>query len=219
MIINFDLAATKATEILIKYHISTAPIDPLPVLKKFPGVVVVPFAEAAHKVGIERESLLDMMGNESRAAVTTVQQIDVETRYIVVYNQRMPFVLLQRALARELGHIALCHDGTRPVEVRMAEAYAFALHFLCPRALIRTLQESPHPLTVETLGNVTGCFGGCLSRMNQLPGANVPPELNRILKDQFAEHIKDFMRYQPILSAEDRSPVADFGTYMDNYEE
>ena len=219
MIINFDLAATKATETLIRYKIATAPIDPLPVLKKYPGVIVVPFAEAAHKVGMERESLLDMMGNESRAAVTTVQQIAGETRYIVVYNQRMQFVLLQRALARELGHIVLGHDGTRTVEVRMAEAYAFALHFLCPRALIRTLQESPYPLTVETLGNVTGCFGGCLSRMNQLPGANVPPELNRILKNQFAEYIKDFLRYQPVLSAEDRSPVADFGTYMDNYAE
>ena len=216
---NLDNAAIKAMETLMEYHITTAPIDPLPVLKKYPNVVVVPFAEAAHKVGMERETLLDMMGNESRAAVTTVQQEDGETRYIVVYNQRMQFVLLQRALARELGHIVLGHDGTRPVEVRMAEAYAFALHFLCPRALIRTLQESEYPLTVETLGNVTGCFGGCLSRMSQLPGAHVPADLNRAIKAQFAEHMKDFLRYQPVLSKEDRSPLAEFGTYMDNYEE
>lgn len=216
---NFDLAATKATETLIEYHISTAPVDPLPVLKKFPGVVVVPFAEAAHKVGMERETLLDMMGNESRAAVTTIQQIDGETRYIVVYNQRMPFVLLQRALARELGHIVLKHDGTRPVDVRMEEAYTFALHFLCPRALIRMLQESEYPLTVETLGNVTGCFGGCLSRMSQLPGVNVPAELNTAIKAQFSDYMNNFLRYQPTLSREDASPLADFGSYMDNYAE
>ena len=219
MIINYDLAATKATGILIENGISHAPIDPLPVVKKYPGVMVVPFAEAASRVGMEREELLDLFGDESRAAVTTIQQADGKTRYVVVYNQRMPFVLLQRALARELGHIVLGHDGTKPVAVRMAEAYAFALHFLCPRPLIRALQESPYPLTVETLGNVTGCFGGCLEKMNRLPGANVPAGLNRKIKEQFADYLHDFMRYLPVLSKEDNSPVADFGSYMDNYEE
>ena len=219
MIVNYDLAATKATETLIRFNIAHAPVDPLPVLKKLPGVMVVPFAEAAYMVGMERETLLDMFGDESRAAVTTVQQIDGKTSYVVVYNQRMPFVLLQRALARELGHIVLGHDGTRPVEVRMAEAYAFALHFLCPRPLIKLLQESPYPLTVETLGNVTGCYGACLEKMNNLPGANVPAALNRKIKEQFADYVHDFMRYLPILSKEDNSPVADFGSYMDNYTE
>lgn len=216
---NLDLAAIRATETLIEYQIAHAPIDPLPVLKKHPGVVVVPFAEAAFKVGMERETMLDMFGNESRAAVTTIQQTDEGTNYIVVYNQRMPFVLLQRALARELGHIVLGHDGSRPVDVRMEEAYAFALHLLCPRALVKALQQSPYPVTVETLGNVTGCFGGCLARMNKLPGANVPAELNRKIREQFTDYLCDFLRYQPVLSKEDSSQVADFGTYMDNYEE
>ena len=216
---NFDLAAEKATETLIEYNITAAPVDPLPVLKKYPGIVVVPFAEAASSIGMERETLIDMFGDESRAAVTTIQKAEGETRYIVVYNQRMPFVLLQRALARELGHIVLKHDGSRPVDVRMAEAYAFALHFLCPRALIRTLQESDFPLTVETLGNVTGCFNGCLSKMAQLPGAIVPAEMNRTIKAQFADYMRDFLRYQPNLSKEDTSSLADFGTYMDNYDE
>ena len=219
MIVNFDRAATMATEILLEYNISHTPIDPLPILKKMQNVVVVPFAEAAHKVGMERESLLDTFGNESRAAVTTAKEIDGKLHYIVVYNQRMQFVLLQRALARELGHIVLGHDGSRPIDVRMAEAYTFALHLLCPRPLIRMLQDSGNPVTVETVGNLTGCFGGCLSRTKQLPGTNVPAELNRRIKKQFSEHMKDFLRYQPILSAEDNSPLADFGTYMDNYEE
>ena len=84
MIINFDQAATKATEILLEYGISHTPIDPLPILKKLENVVVVPFAEAAHKVGMERESLLDTFGNESRAAVTTAKEIDGKLNYIVV---------------------------------------------------------------------------------------------------------------------------------------
>ena len=216
---NYDNAAVRASETLIRYGITTSPVDPLPILKKYPNVKVVAFAEAAHRVGMERETLIDMLGSESRAAVTTVQQADGETRYIVVYNQRMQFVLLQRALARELGHIVLGHDGSRPVDVRMAEAYCFALHLLCPRPLIQILRESPYPVTVETLGNVTGCFGGCLARMNQLPGVHVPADLNRAIRAQFASSMEDFLRYQPILSGEDRSPLADFGHYMDNYEE
>lgn len=219
MIPNYDRAAICATQTLIDYHIAHAPIDPLPILKKHPNVGVIPFAEAACNVGMERETLLDLFGDESRAAATTVQQIDGETKYLVVYNQRMPFVLLQRALARELGHIVLGHDGTRPVETRMAEAYCFALHLLCPRALIKSLMESPFPVTVETLGNVTGCFGGCLAKMNKLPGAHVPADLNRKIKEQFADYVHEFVRYQHILSKEDNSQIADFGTYMDNYQE
>jgi len=44
----------------------------------------------------------------------------------VVYNQRMPFDIVRKALARELGHIVLGHDGTRPEEVRNTEAEHFA---------------------------------------------------------------------------------------------
>ena len=216
---DFRTAAIKAAETLIEYGIATAPVDPLPILKKQKNVIVVPFAEVARKVGMERETLIDALGNESRAAVTSIQEINGEPHYIVAYNQRMPFVLLQRAIARELGHIILKHDGSRPVDVRMAEAYAFALNLLCPRALIRMLQESEYPLTVETLGNVTGCFGGCLSRARQLPGVDVPAYLNRKVKAQFEEYMKDFLRYQPIIAKEDVSGIADFGLYMDNYVE
>ena len=219
MTADFLTAAIKSAEILIESDIVKTPIDPLPLLKNFPNVLVIPFAEVAHKVGMERETLIDMLGNESRAAVTSIEKTDGETHYIVTYNQRMPFVLLQRALARELGHIVLGHDGTRPVDVRMAEAYAFALHLLCPRVLIRMLQESEYPLTVETLGNVTGCFGGCLSRIRQIPGVAVPAELNRKIKEKFAGCMSDFIHYQPIIAREDNSQLADFGTFMDNYEE
>lgn len=219
MIADYQTAAVKAAQILVESDIAKTPIDPLPLLKNIPNVLVVPFAEVAHKVGMERETLIDMLGNESRAAVTSIEKAGGETHYIVTYNQRMPFVLLQRALARELGHIVLGHDGSRPVDIRMAEAYAFALHLLCPRALIRMLQESEYPLTVETLGNVTGCFGGCLSRMQKVPGVDVPAELNRRIKEKFAGCMKDFLRYQPIIAKEDHSQLADFGTYMDNYQE
>ena len=213
---DYQNAAIKAAQTLIDYKITATPVSPLPILKKYPGVIVVPFAEVAHRIGMERENLIDIFGNESRAAVTTIRQVAGETMYIVTYNQQIPFVLLQRALARELGHIVLGHDGSRPVDVRMAEAYCFALHLLCPRPLIHALKGS---LTVETLGNLTGCYQGCVERMHRLPGVHVPPELNRKVKAQFSDYVKEFMRYHDIIADEDHSAPVDFGAYMEGYEE
>lgn len=215
MIPDFDTAAIKAMETIIKFGISSAPVDPLPILKKMQGVVVLPFAEVAHEIGEERETVLEMFGDESRAAVTTYS----DGNYFVVYNQQMPFILLQRALARELGHIVLKHDGSRPVDSRMGEAYCFAHHLLCPRPLIKLLQESPFRVTVEMLGNVTGCYEECLDRMNRLPGTNVPAELNRKVKEQFEDYVRNFMRYQAIIAGRDNSRTADFGTFMEGYAE
>ena len=215
---DFQTAAIKAAQTLIDFNICAAPVSPLPILKKYPGVIVVPFAEVAHRIGMERESLMDVFGNETRAAVTSVTHADGETRYVVAYNQQIPFVLLQRALARELGHIVLGHDGSRPVDVRMAEAYCFALNLLCPRALIHAINGTA-ALTAETLGNLTGCYQGCIERMHRLPGVHVPPELNRKIREQFSGYIREFLRYQQIIAGEDHSVPVDFGAYMEGYEE
>ena len=217
MTADFQKAATKAAETLINFNIHTLPISPFPILKNLPNVRLIPFAEIAMKVNMEREDLIDAFGDESRAAITTIVHENGETFYYVAYSQLMPTVLLQRALARELGHIILEHDGSRPVAVRMKEAYCFAHHLLTPRAVIKTLQESSYPLTVETLGSVTGCYQECLDRMRQLPGVDVPAELNRKVKQQFSAHLKDFMHYQRIVAENDRSAIADFGSFMDGY--
>jgi hypothetical protein len=101
----------------------------------------------------------------------------------------------------------------------MNEAYCFAHHLLCPRPLIKLLQESPFRVTVEMLGNVTGCYEECLDRMNRLPGVSVPADLNRKVKAQFDGYVKNFMRYQTIIAGRDNSRTADFGTFMDGYTE
>ena len=102
--------------------------------------------------GVDRDQLVSMFDAEQRDAVTSIHFKDGKLRYLFNYNQRLPFYLLQRALARELGHIVLGHDGSKPEEIRMAEAQCFAHHFLCPRPLIRAIQESGIPFTVEVLG-------------------------------------------------------------------
>lgn len=216
---NYEAAAIKATETLLFHAISAAPVDPLPILKAMPGVLVVSFAEMAEQLSIDRKKAVQLFGAENQDAYTAVKKMNGRFLYLVAYNQRLPFYMLQRGLARELGHIVLGHDGTRPEDVRVAEAVCFAHHFLCPRPLIKAVQDSGIPFTVEVLGNMTGCYEHCLSGMRRTPAVHVPAEMNRMIKSQFEAYLENFLDFQAIISKEDTSALADFGTYMDGYEE
>lgn len=216
---DYEQAAIKAAETLIKHRISAAPVLAMPILKTMRGVLVLSFDEMAETVGTAREDIVTLFGEENQDAVTIVQPGNGTLRYVVAYNQRLPVYLLQRALARELGHIVLHHDGSRPEEVRLAEAQCFARHLICPRPVIHAVQASGIPITVELIGSVTGCYKRCIEGMQKTPGAHVPPELNRIIKEQFADYIDNFLSYARIVKNDDHSERADFGTYMDNYEE
>ena len=216
---DYERAAVAAMEMLIKHGITTAPIDPLPVFKRSPGVLVLSFTEMSNQIGMDRDNLLTSFETENHDAVTSVHLDDGKLRYLVTYNQRLPMYLLQRALARELGHIVLGHDGSRPESVRMAEAYCFAHHFLCPRPLIHAIQQSGIPFTVEVLGAMTGCYERCLQGMRKTPPVHVPADLNRNVKEQFSDYISNFLDFESYLSKSDESMIANFGTYMDGYEE
>ena len=215
---NLERAATAAVETLIKYNVTSAPVAPLRILKAFPGVIVLSFAEMAESIGIERMALLASM-DDTKDAVTLVKEVGGKLRYFVGYNMLLPEYMLQRAIARELGHIVLGHDGSRPLEVRLAEAMFFARHLLCPRPLIRAIQETGIPITVETLGLITGCYERCLVGMQKSHGVHVAPELNSMLREQFAAYVQNFVDCQTILTANDGSALVNFGSYMDNYEE
>lgn len=219
MMPDYELAARKATEMLIKHQISTAPVIPLPVFKRTPGCLVLSFTEMSGRIGVDRNQLVSMFDAEQHDAVTSIHFEDGKLRYLVTYNQRLPFYLLQRALARELGHIVLGHDGSKPEDIRMAEAYCFAHHFLCPRPLLHAIQESGIPFTVEVLGAMTGCYERCLQGMRRTPAVHVPADLNRQVKEQFADYISNFLDYESYLSKSDESMLVNLGTYMDGYEE
>lgn len=216
---DYERAAVAAMQMLIKHGITTAPIDPLPVFKRSPGVLVLSFTEMSNQIGMDRDNLLTSFETENHDAVTSLHLDDGKLRYLVTYNQRLPMYLLQRALARELGHIVLGHDGSRPESVRMAEAYTFAHHFLCPRPLIYAIQQSGIPFTVEVLGAMTGCYERCLQGMRKTPPVHVPADLNRKVKEQFSDYISNFLDFESYLSKSDESMIANFGTYMDGYEE
>ena len=216
---DYLLAATKATETLIKFGISTAPVSPLPILKQLPGVLVVSYQKLSDDLDHDRQCVIDMFGEKNQDAFTSVNLKNGEKRYIVTYNQKLSQVFVQRALARELGHIVLGHDGSRPEDVRNEEAKCFANHLLAPRALIHMIQASNLRLTEEVLGSLTGCYHHCLSCMRKIPPVNVSPDLNRLVRDQFLPYFKNFFEFQRYASHSDGSALADLGTYMDGYEE
>lgn len=215
---DFETAALRAVETLIANNVHTSPIAPLPFLKRTPGVLVNSFTETAHEVGMDRSDLLSLLATDHFDAVTSAMPAEDGLHYFVAYNQQLPFYLLQRAVARELGHILLRHDGSRPEDVRMAEAHFFACHLLCPRPLFSAVQETGIVLSADLICNMTGCDRFGLSVLKSFPGAHVPAELNRKLKDQFFDYAASIHDYYIRKTPADSAP-ADLGTYMDHYEE
>ena len=216
---DYNRAALMAAETLIKYKVTAAPVDPMPILKKLDGVLLFSYAEVSECIGIDRESIVKLFGRENQDAVTSVQKVNGELRYIVAYNKKLPFYLLQRALARELGHIILGHDGSQPEDVRTEEAACFARHFLCPRALVRSMFDSDALLTVTVLSNLTGCDETCLAGMRATPGTEIPAEINDEIRELFADYVQNFVNYHEILKDADKTKIADFGSFMDGYED
>ena len=216
---DYERAAIKATETLIKHQIGTAPIDPLPILKTTPNVMVFTFEEVSNKTNVDRKDILNNLGCENQDAVTTVFIDDDQPKYVVTYNRLLSSGIVSRALARELGHIILGHDGSKPEDIRNEEAKCFAHHLLCPRALIHSIQASGMKLTVETLGNVTGFYDYCVSCIRKQPSVKVPAELNRLVRDQFMPYMINLFEYQRYASSKDGSALVDLGAYMNDYEE
>ena len=215
---DIERAAIAAAETLIRYSVTTAPVDPIRILKSMPNVMLVSYTEMAGTSGVEREQLMSVFGDYADTSAF-VRRVDGELRYLIAYNMRLPIYLIQRAMARELAHIVLGHDGSREDGVRTAEAQVFAYHLICPRALVRAIQESNVRFSTEVLGNMTSCFERCLAGMSKVPGVRVPAALNRQIRAQFSDYIDEFVRIQPLLSKGDDSRLADFGSYMDLYEE
>ena len=215
---DYDRAATLAMETLIKNKITETPIDSLSILLKYPGVRVVSFTRFAMQAGIERHDLVPLFGENQDAATFNLDMNIENVQYVVVYNMRLPYEIIWRGVARELGHIVLGHDGvTRPADVRLAEAMCFAHHLISPRPIIKMLQESL-PLTMNVLTATTGCSDECVDDIRQIPGVHVPAEMNREVRNLFSRGIDEYIRFYKAAKI-DHSPVIDFGSYMDFYEE
>ena len=181
----------------------------------------MPFTKMAQVAGMERHDLIPMFGSNQDAALFHMGMPGLENvEYILVFNMRLPIEIVYRGIARELGHIALGHDGkTRNMEARMAEAMTFAHHLLCPRPIINILQKSGMPLTMDVLTETIGCSDVCVSDMQSLPGTHVPKELNREVGELFSPHINEYVNFHRASPMTDKSPGVNRGSYMDFYEE
>lgn len=220
MLPDYENAAQKALEIIRDRRITETPVLSLPILRDWPGVRVMSFAEMADGTGMDRENLIPLFGKNQDAATCLLDMELDDVRYVVIYNRLLPYETIRKAIARELGHIVLGHDGvTRPTEVRYAEAMCFAHHLLLPRPIIHMLQTAGIQLTMNVLANTIGCAEECVEGIRHTPGVHVPPQLNAEVRDLFAPHIQEYIRFHNASKKPDSAPVADIGTYMDFYEE
>jgi len=213
---DYDRAATKAMELLVKFGIDSAPIDPFPIIRETPDTVLVTFTEFSDDVGIARSKLMN-----TPDAFSSVRLIDGKQQYIIAYNKKLGEHnhSLHCALARELGHAILGHDGSLPYDVRMEEVRCFHHHLLCPRPLVNLIQASGIRLTNAALNFMTGCNEQCLESMRTLPETHVPAELNRQVRDQFMDYFMNHFECQRVRKLTDGTALAYFGTYMTGYEE
>lgn len=129
MIPNYDLAAQKAKEIYKKYNTN----DPLEILRDQPNSLILSFRDLSSTIGIDRDVLIMVCGENNQDAITTVHNDNGNLRYLVVFNQTLQDYELKIAMARELGHIVLKHDGSRLEKVRNEEALCFAYHLICQK--------------------------------------------------------------------------------------
>ena len=134
---NIRKAAAKAIKTLVDNGMDSANPDPMLVLKKLHNVLLMPSPDQAEVEHLREFILVE----KDQDAFTLVDNENGNLRYIVVYKPDAPSFSLRLALAKELGHVILQHDGNEPEEVWMEEASCFAHHFLCPLGLIAKKQR------------------------------------------------------------------------------
>lgn len=212
---EYTAAATKAAETLIKYGINKAPVSPLHILRQMDSVLVVPFAEMCHS-GMNELDIAPLFGR-NRDAISSVHTENGQKRFVVAYNNQLPFSITQRALAREMGHVLLHHEQSSPENTK--EAICFMYHLLCPRALIHAIQATGMRITADLLANMAGIFDQDIIRIRRIPGTSVPSGLNCFVRSQFMPFILNFFDYYQCTMPKDGSAIVDLLKYMDNYEE
>lgn len=127
---DYEKSAAKAAETLNIFGIESLPVDPLAVLNTFTNVRVFQF-------GISPTG-------ETLDALSCVRKKGDFLQYIVLYNERLAPYLINKALARELAHVVLEHDGTEPEKIWKEESNCFAYHFLYPYSIICKKNKKVH---------------------------------------------------------------------------
>lgn len=209
---DYTRAAIAAAETTIKYAVTRYPLSPLPMLESMNNVMAMSFTDLSESAGVERRELMPLFGKHLDAVTSFYGGA-----YVVTYNGILPVGMVQRALAREMGHIILGHKGYS--EENNAEAMCFAYHLLCPRPLIHALQSTCLRVTTDLVANITGLFEQSIYSMRRIPGTDVPANLNRFIRNQITPFVLNLFEFYQTTLAADGSAIADFGTFMEGYAE
>ena len=108
------------------------------------------------------------------------------------------------------------HKGILPEDVRLAEVMHFARHLCYPRAVIRLCQELGIPLTEQNLSILCGAYGTYIPDLQSVQGSSVPPELNKLIKNQMRPYL---MKMLDTVAFTQEEPLLDLSSYMEGYAE
>lgn len=137
---DYENAALKAIQTVCAYNLDPYNTDPLFILKKLGNVRLISYGiSEINEAGFYCNE--EMFSKNDNEAFSLVNNNNGQLQYIVIYDQSKSPVKLHFALARELGHVILSHDGTTPEEIWLEEANCFAYHFLCPLPLLHKIKE------------------------------------------------------------------------------
>ena len=214
MTADYTKAATRAIETLIEFGVTSSPISPLPMLEKMKNVIVLSFSELSELSGMRVFDFAQAF-KKNFDAMTSANTENGVVHYTIAYNSFLPFSVLQRALAREMGHIVLGH--VEYSEENNEEALCFAHHLLCPRPLIHALQATCLRLTNDLIANITGAFEHSITAMRKLPRTDVPVHLNRFLRNQITPFVINYFNFYQTAVFDDGSALADLGSFMEGY--
>ena len=141
---DYKKAAQVASGILSDCGINSASADPLTVLDSLPNVKTISYDSSA---GVT-------LPGDNQDALTLVDRINGKLKYIILYNLAIPAYRLRRALARELAHVALHHDGKTPEEIWSEESDCFAYHFVAhsdPRPVCFRPEGQPFTMSMKSM--------------------------------------------------------------------
>lgn len=213
-------AANQATRALIKYNIGRTPIYPQQILQASKYASMITFEDPDEVEAILGMNVLTTKdrGNLLFSSIYAREKQD-EAHYLISVNRNAPMGHLKLALAVELGHIYLGHNSHMNESPMMKkEAECFAMHFEFPRAVIRLLQERGYVFTKESFERVFGDCEWCLDSILNARPANVSPDLNRLVKEQFKPYIDELIEIG-IGTIAEKGERLDLTRYMAGYQD
>ena len=214
-------AASQAMRALIKFNVARTPIYPHQIIQDSDRVTMVSFEEPDEITNISMNTKLEAFGSPNDIVVSYVYENEQNAHeYLFCANRSYPIGDMRLALAVELGHAYLGHPKTMVDTYKYEkEAECFALHLEFPRPVIRLLQERGYVINKRRFERVFGTCDWCVETIRHAIPVHVPPELNRIVKEQFTPYINKLEKIgllsMPVWSTEE----LDLSKYMAGYED